>query len=160
MNMQNEVNARLNRMVGETIESVSGNRQDDEFVVRTTSGLVFTFYHNQDCCEEVYLEEIIGDIQDEFDQDEIPEIQEIAKDHYIFDSKMLLAEVNDILDTDIEDDDIDTIGGWFMTQHFDVEEGDTIEYDGYCFKVTEQDGHHILYLEVTKLSPSDTQDEE
>lgn len=64
MNMQNEVNARLNRMVGETIESVSGNRQDDEFVVRTTSGLVFTFYHNQDCCEEVYLEEIIGDIDD------------------------------------------------------------------------------------------------
>ena len=64
MNMQNEVNATLNRMVGETIESVSGNRQDDEFVVRTTSGLVFTFYHNQDCCEEVYLEEIIGDIDD------------------------------------------------------------------------------------------------
>ena len=109
---------------------------------------------------EDIIEEIIGDIQDEFDQDEIPEIQKIAKDHYIFDSKMLLAEVNDILGTDIEDEDIDTIGGWFMTQHFDVEEGDTIEYDGYRFKVTEQDGHHILYLEVTKLSPSDTQDEE
>ncbi len=108
---------------------------------------------------EDIIEEIIGDIQDEFDQDEIPEIQEIAKDHYIFDSKMLLAEVNDILGTDIEDEDIDTIGGWFMTQHFDVEEGDTIEYDGYCFKVTEQDGHHILYLEVTKLPESDTQDE-
>ena len=107
---------------------------------------------------EDIIEEIIGDIQDEFDQDEIPEIQEIAKDHYIFDSKMLLAEVNDILDTDIEDDDIDTIGGWFMTQHFDVEEGDTIEYDGYRFKVTEQDGHHILYLEVTKLLEIDIQD--
>lgn len=51
-------------MVGETIESVSGNRNDEEFVVRTTSGLVFTFYHSQDCCEDVYLEEIIGDIDD------------------------------------------------------------------------------------------------
>ena len=64
MNMQNEVNVTLNRMVGETIKSVSGNRNDDEFVVRTTSGLVFTFYHDQDCCEDVYLEEIIGDIDD------------------------------------------------------------------------------------------------
>lgn len=64
MNMQNEVNATLNRMVGETIESVSGNRNDSEFVVRTTSGLVFTFLHYQDCCEDVYLEEIIGDIDD------------------------------------------------------------------------------------------------
>ena len=109
---------------------------------------------------EDIIEEIIGDIQDEFDEDEIPEIQEIAKDHYIFDSKMLLAEVNDILGTDIEDEDIDTIGGWFMTQHFDVEEGDTIEYDGYRFKVTEQDGHHILYLEVTKLPESEIEDAE
>lgn len=64
MNMQNEANQTLNRMVGETIKSVSGNRHDDEFVVRTTSGLVFTFYHCQDCCEDVYLEEIIGDIDD------------------------------------------------------------------------------------------------
>ena len=62
--MQNEVNETLNRMVGETIVSVSGNRHDEEFVVRTTSGLVFTFYHSQDCCEDVYLEEIIGDIDD------------------------------------------------------------------------------------------------
>ena len=64
MNMQNEVNETLNRMVGETIKSVSGNRHDEEFVVRTASGLVFKFYHNQDCCEDVYLEEIIGDIDD------------------------------------------------------------------------------------------------
>ena len=106
---------------------------------------------------EDIIEEIIGDIQDEFDDDEIPEIQEIAKDHYIFDSKMLLAEVNDILGTDIEDEDIDTIGGWFMTQRFDVEEGDTIEEQGYLFKVTELDGHHILYLEVTKLAETEAE---
>lgn len=109
---------------------------------------------------EDIIEEIIGDIQDEFDDDEVPEVQEIAKDHYIFDSKMLLQEINDILGTDIEDEDIDTIGGWFMTQHFDVVEGDTIEEQGYQFKVTEVDGHHILYLEVTKLPQSELTDEE
>ncbi|WP_274310530.1 hemolysin family protein [Solibacillus daqui] len=109
---------------------------------------------------EDIIEEIIGDIQDEFDDDEIPEIQEIAKDHYIFDSKMLLEEVNDILGTDIEDEDIDTIGGWFMTQRFDVELGDIIEMQGYKFKVTELDGHHILYLEVTKSPKFETSVEE
>lgn len=108
---------------------------------------------------EDIIEEIIGDIQDEFDEDEIPEIQEIAEDHYIFDAKMLLQEMNDILGTTIEDEDIDTIGGWFMTQRFDVQEGDIIESEGYQFKVTELDGHHILYIEVTKLPPSETTEE-
>lgn len=100
---------------------------------------------------EDIIEEIVGDIQDEFDEDEIPEVQEIAEDHYIFDAKMLLQEVNDILGIDIEDDDIDTIGGWFMTQRFDVVEGETLEEQGYQFTVKELDGHHILYLEVSKL---------
>lgn len=109
---------------------------------------------------EDIIEEIIGDIQDEFDEDEIPEIQEIAEDHYIFDAKMLLQDMNDILGTTIEDEDIDTIGGWFMTQRFDMQVGDTIEEQGYQFKVTELDGHHILYLEVTKFPDSEAIDEE
>lgn len=109
---------------------------------------------------EDIIEEIIGDIQDEFDDDEIPEVQEIAEDHYIFDTKMLLQEVNDILGTHIEDDDIDTIGGWFMTQQFDVVQGDIIIEEGHRFKVKELDGHHILYLEVTKLTEAELQIEE
>lgn len=112
---------------------------------------------------EDIIEEIVGDIQDEFDEDEIPEIREISEGkQYIVDAKILLQEVNDLLGTTIEDDDIDTIGGWFMTQHFDVVEGDSIDYEGYNFKVKELDGHHILYLEITKLQdagPSEEQQE-
>ena len=108
---------------------------------------------------EDIIEEIVGDIQDEFDEDEIPEVQEITEgQHYIFDAKMLLAEVNDILGTTIEDEDIDTIGGWFMTQHFDAVEGDSITAHGYEFKIKELDGHHILYLEVTKLPKATTEE--
>lgn len=107
---------------------------------------------------EDIIEEIVGDIQDEFDEDEIPEVREISEgEHYIFDAKMLLQEVNDLLGTNIEDEDIDTIGGWFMTQHFDAVEGDTIEAHGYEFKIKELDGHHILYLEVTKIPEKDTE---
>ncbi|KGR90822.1 membrane protein [Ureibacillus massiliensis 4400831 = CIP 108448 = CCUG 49529] len=104
---------------------------------------------------EDIIEEIVGDIQDEFDLDEIPEVQEISEGHYIIDAKMLLEEVNDMLGTTIEDEDIDTIGGWFLTQRFDAVEGDSFDFEGYEFKIKELDGHHILYLEVTKLPEVD-----
>lgn len=102
---------------------------------------------------EDLIEEIVGDIQDEFDEDEIPEIQEISEGkQYILDAKMLIEEVNDLLHINIEDEDIDTLGGWFMTQFFDAVEGDSLQQHGYEFKVKELDGHQILYLEVTKLT--------
>lgn len=108
---------------------------------------------------EDIIEEIVGDIQDEFDEDEIPEVQEIAENHFILDAKMLLENVNDMLGTDIEDDDIDTIGGWFMTKRFDAVEGDSIQEQGFEFIAKELDGHHILYLEVLKLPNSDLSNE-
>ncbi|MEG0259514.1 MAG: hemolysin family protein [Lysinibacillus sp.] len=109
---------------------------------------------------EDIIEEIVGDIQDEFDTDEIPEVQEISENHYILDAKMLLENVNDMLNISIEDDDIDTIGGWFMTKRFDAVEGDSIEESGYEFIVKELDGHHILYLEVLMLPVLDLTNEE
>lgn len=109
---------------------------------------------------EDIIEEIVGDIQDEFDADEIPEVQEISDDHYILDAKLLVEEVNDMLGIDISDEDVDTIGGWFLTQRFDAVEGDSFNYEGYEFKIKELDGHHILYLEVTKLpEPQSSEDE-
>ncbi|WP_342514518.1 hemolysin family protein [Sporosarcina sp. FSL K6-1522] len=99
---------------------------------------------------EDILEEIVGDIRDEFDTHEIPEIQTLGEDHYIFDAKMLIENVNDILGIDIDEEDIDTIGGWFMTQRFDAIQGEKIIEQGYEFMAKDVDGHHILYLEVMK----------
>lgn len=109
---------------------------------------------------EDIIEEIVGDIQDEFDEDEIPEVQEISNGHYIIDAKMLIQEVNDLLGTHINDEDIDTIGGWFLTQQFDAVEGDSFDFEGYEFKIKELDGHHILYIEVTKLPELDENEEQ
>ena len=103
---------------------------------------------------EDILEEIVGDIQDEFDMDEVPEVQKIGENHYIFDAKMLIENVNDILDIDIDEEDIDTIGGWFMTQRFEAIQGEKIIEQGYEFIVKDVDGHHILYLEVMKNEES------
>lgn len=102
---------------------------------------------------EDIIEEIVGDIRDEFDADEIPEVRKIKEGHYILDAKMLIENVNDFLGICIEEDDIDTIGGWVMTKNFDVVEGEKIYEQGYEFIVKELDGHHLLYLEVKKLTP-------
>lgn len=99
---------------------------------------------------EDILEEIVGDIQDEFDTDEVPEVQKVGDDHYIFDAKLLIESVNALLNISIEEKDIDTIGGWFMTERFEMMTGETIIEQGYEFTIKDMDGQHILYLEVKK----------
>lgn len=99
---------------------------------------------------EDILEEIVGDIQDEFDMDEVPEVQMIGEGHYILDAKMLLESVNDILGISIIEEDIDTIGGWFMTQRFEAIQGEKIIEQGFEFMVKDVEGHHILHLEVVQ----------
>lgn len=108
-----------------------------------TSGLVTV---------EDILEEIVGEIRDEFDMDEIPEIRKIKENHYIIDSKVLVTEVNDLLGIEIDDEDIDTIGGWILTENYEVKEGDTIIHDAFTFKILDMEEHHIRYIEVTKIS--------
>ncbi|MFS0577250.1 hemolysin family protein [Sporosarcina sp. 179-K 3D1 HS] len=105
---------------------------------------------------EDILEEIVGEIQDEFDTDEVPEVQFIGDDHYILDAKMLIENVNDVLGIDIDEEDIDTIGGWFMTQRFEAIQGERIVEQGYEFTVKDVEGHHILYLEVMKYVEEET----
>ncbi|MGM9927167.1 MAG: hemolysin family protein [Bacillus sp. (in: firmicutes)] len=103
---------------------------------------------------EDIIEEIVGDIRDEFDEDELPDIRKISDDHYIFDAKVLIGDVNDLLGTDLLEDDVDTIGGFILTQKYDVQQGDTITEDGYEFIVKEIDGQHILFIEARKKSES------
>ncbi|MBM7703112.1 hemolysin family protein [Metabacillus iocasae] len=106
-----------------------------------TSGLVTA---------EDILEEIVGEIRDEFDADERPLIQEVSENHYILDGKVLVGEVNDLLDVDMDDTDVDTIGGWVLTEKYDIKQGQRLTYGEYTFKVAEMVGHQIQYLEVTK----------
>ncbi|ALC91984.1 hypothetical protein AM500_20950 [Bacillus sp. FJAT-18017] len=108
-----------------------------------TSGLVTV---------EDILEEIVGDIRDEFDMDEIPMVRKIKDEHYIIDSKVLISEVNDLLGLEINDEDIDTIGGWILTENFDAREGDIIHCDQYSFRILDMEEHHIRYIEAVKMA--------
>jgi CBS domain containing-hemolysin-like protein len=107
-----------------------------------TSGLVTV---------EDILEEIVGEIRDEYDADEVAEIRKINSDQYLFNAKVLVGEVNDILGTNLSDEEMDTIGGWFLTRNFDAKKGDEIEEEGFIFTVKEIQGHHILLIEAKKV---------
>ncbi|WP_043933183.1 hemolysin family protein [Bacillus sp. EB01] len=111
-----------------------------------TSGLVTV---------EDILEEIVGDIRDEFDMDEIPMVRKIKDEHYIIDSKVLISEVNDLLGLEINDEDIDTIGGWILTENFDAREGDIIHCDQYSFRILDMEEHHIRYIEAVKMAEAE-----
>ena len=107
-----------------------------------TSGLVTA---------EDILEEIVGEIRDEFDEDEVPEIRQVKDNHFIVDGKTLIEDVNHLLGTNLSDEAMDTIGGWFLTQNFEIKKGAEVKSDRFIFKVHKNDGHHIQYLEVIKI---------
>ncbi|CAH0344739.1 hemolysin family protein [Bacillus sp. CECT 9360] len=100
---------------------------------------------------EDILEEIVGEIRDEFDADEISDVRKLNQNHYIFNSKVLINEVNDTLGIHISEEDVDTLGGWFLTHSYDVKLGDELKAESYTFKVKEVDGHHISFIEVKKI---------
>ncbi|MDM5357465.1 hemolysin family protein [Peribacillus sp. RS7] len=106
-----------------------------------TSGLVTV---------EDILEEIVGDIRDEFDLDEVPDVRKLKEDHYIIDAKVLVSEVNDLLGLDINDEDIDTMGGWILTENYEAKQGDILTYGPYNFRIKEMEDHHICYIEIYK----------
>lgn len=62
----------------------------------------------------------------------------------------MIDEINNLLHTSLDEDDVDTIGGWFLTQKYDSKQGDQIIFDGYIFTIKEIEDHHVSFIEITK----------
>jgi CBS domain containing-hemolysin-like protein len=108
-----------------------------------TSGLVTT---------EDIIEEIVGEIQDEFD-DERPFFQQKG-DETSIDARLLIEEVNEHFNIHIEDPNNDTIGGWIFSQLQEVPKvGDRVVYDGLLFIVQEIDQRSVTRLLVKPAPP-------
>jgi CBS domain containing-hemolysin-like protein len=100
---------------------------------------------------EDIIEEIVGDIRDEFDHDEVPDIKKVNENKTIIDGKVLIEEVNDLFGLDIDDTDVDTISGWILTEKMEAKEGDKIALGDYEFRILEMEGYHIKSLEIVRL---------
>lgn len=67
----------------------------------------------------------------------MPHIVKKGEHHYVMDGKALIEEVNDLLDIAIENEDIDTIAGWLLTQKMELKNGDVFHAKGVnlrCWK--------------------------
>jgi len=99
---------------------------------------------------EDILEVIVGDINDEYDVDELPEFEKIGPSSYDVDSRMLITDFNDKLHQHIPTDNFDTIGGFVFDLFGRVPgKNETIKYNNLSFKIKEISGIKILRITAT-----------
>jgi len=121
------------------------------------------------CTLEDLIEEIVGEIEDEFD---VPEtsIEQVDDDTWRLDGRFPIDEFNDRFDTDLPDEDFHTVAGFVFGQLGRAPEpGDDVSYDGLRFDVLEVEGNRIERIAVTfverpqprrALGDEDDQDED
>ncbi|MDX8045681.1 hemolysin family protein [Gracilibacillus sp. S3-1-1] len=99
---------------------------------------------------EDILEEIVGEIQDEFDEDERPNIERVGEGQYIINGRVLLKDLTEQLGMAFKNKaGIDTIAGWLQYQKADISEGDEIvTEEGNRWIVREMQNYQILTIEL------------
>ncbi|ERI95102.1 hypothetical protein HMPREF1982_00500 [Clostridiales bacterium oral taxon 876 str. F0540] len=103
---------------------------------------------------EDILEEIVGEIQDEFDE-EGDEITKTEDGNYIVEGKLILEDVNELLNTDIESENIDTIGGWIYSQLSSYPQiNDKVVFENYEFVILKCDRKRISKVLIKNISES------
>jgi len=87
---------------------------------------------------EDIIEEVMGDIDDEYDEEE-PEIQQISEDTWLIDGSMDLDDIDDELGINLESDNSETIGGFIIDILGEIPDEDDVGrdvlYENYCFRI-------------------------
>ena len=109
---------------------------------------------------EDILEEIVGDIRDEFDTEERVEIEKISDNHIVVDGKVPIFRINELLGTDIENEGMDSIGGWLYGQNSELKPGQRWTYEDLTFIVREKERHRIRKIEIIREPKVETDDED
>lgn len=100
---------------------------------------------------EDIIEEIVGEIQDEFDE-ERPGIEQVGEDEYSIDGLMLIDEINDQFGLNLDTEDYDTIGGW-LSSRLEVmlpHKGQSVTYEDHCFVIEETENKRISRIRLIK----------
>ncbi len=93
---------------------------------------------------EDIVEEIVGEIRDEYDQAEELEFQQMSEDEVVFSGRIDLDDVYDILGVDLTEDMADTLGGYIYGQIGRVPVGgEQIKVDGWLLTVSQVSGRRI-----------------
>lgn len=99
---------------------------------------------------EDILEQIVGDIEDEFDEEEIEQIRQLSRHTYAVLALTDIEKFNEFFATSFTDEEVDTVGGLVMQACGHLpQRGEQIQLEGIDFKVTSADSRRLIQLRVT-----------
>lgn len=105
---------------------------------------------------EDVMEEVFGEVQDEFDDEESIEVKKLSNDKYEVCGLMRIDEFCEYFNIKVDDEDVQTVGGYVVKILGKIaEENDTVEDDCFKYRVTKVDVTRIDKLEVIALKSKD-----
>lgn len=112
---------------------------------------------------EDIIEEVMGDIDDEYDEEE-PEIQQLDESTYLMDGAMDLDDINEELGTELESDNSETIGGFIIDILGEIpdesEEDRIVEFENYIFKIESVKDRRIESVKLYIMPKKEESEEE
>jgi len=109
---------------------------------------------------EDLLEEIVGEIEDEYDAEE-PKIERISDVEAVMNARVSVDELKDSFGIDIEGEDYDTIGGFVFSQLGRIPNiGDVIKVDGMQIEVLSTVGRRVKEVKITRIADIQTEEAE
>ena len=145
-----------NRLINEVFKELQKNKMQIAIVVDEyggTAGLVTM---------EDILEELVGDIYDEYDEEE-KEYEKIDENTYILSGSLPIYDVNKLLDAGIPEGDYDTLSGFLQEELGRIpedEEKPVIETEKVTYKIEEYEDKRILKVKACKNNEIKTEEEE
>ncbi len=107
---------------------------------------------------EDLIEEIVGDIRDEYDEEEIDDIRKTISGDYVVDGNVKLDDINDLLGLQIETDDYDSLAGHVIHELGHIPSaGESVTIDGIRFIVRKMDKNRIdtIFIKMPEASEED-----
>jgi CBS domain containing-hemolysin-like protein len=103
---------------------------------------------------EDLIEELVGEIQDEYDVEE-PPIEHLSEDELSVDARLPIDELGELLDVDFPEGDYDTVGGLLLDLlgHVPVE-GESVDFDGYRLTAEKVMSRRIGRVRISRMQPS------
>ncbi|HEY3999203.1 MAG TPA: hemolysin family protein [Candidatus Xenobia bacterium] len=155
---------RMDRLVRDCVRPafiVHGTKKVDDLLremqkEKATIAIVVDEYGGTDglLTMEDVIEEIVGEITDEYDK-EIPAVEKMDDGSIIVDAKMIIEDVNEVLDADLPSNDYETIGGYVygLMGHVPVQ-GEQASTDGLVITVEKVNRQRIMKIRLQKTAES------
>src|ERR1700719_1232161 len=105
--------------------------------------------------------ELVGEIQDEFDQEQVKEFVRLNEEEFVAQGQLNLYELKELADLELENAEVTTIGGYVvqLLGHL-PKQGEQVQIEGYLVTITQTDGRRILQLHFKRRVAQPAEEQE